>query len=91
MADREKVIRDCNWAINQITVNGFTTVMTKGFFKDVITLLKNQPEIVRCKDCIYRGSNKCIVQKYLDEHPKTIWFLSMQNEWFCADGRRKDD
>ena len=44
MADREKVIRECEWAIDQITVNGFTTLMTKGFFKDVISLLKgNKP------------------------------------------------
>ena len=48
------------------------------------------PDVVRCKDCAYLGnSEKCIVQKYISEHPKIIWLLSLQAEWFCADGKPK--
>lgn len=45
MADRDKVIKECEWAIDQITVNGFTTLMSKGFFKDVISLLKGKKPV----------------------------------------------
>ena len=49
------------------------------------------PDVVRCKDCAYLGnSEKCIVQKYISEHPKIIWLLSWQADWFCADGKPKD-
>ena len=64
-----------------------------GKIKDVKAydeLLKKQPDIVRCKDCKYLGiANKCIVQKYLSEHPEKIWLLSLQREWYCADGKRR--
>lgn len=51
-----------------------------------------QPQIVRCKDCIHFGQkDKCIVQKYLSEHPEKVWFLSLQNNWFCADGKRENE
>lgn len=45
MADRDKVIKECEWAVDQITVNGFTTLMSKGFFKDVISLLKGKKPV----------------------------------------------
>ena len=46
-------------------------------------LLKEQPEIVRCKDC-----------KKHDTYDCNITYLTTQktpNDWFCADGRKKDD
>lgn len=53
MANREKVIRDCKWAIDQITVNGFTTVMTRGFFQDVISLLKqDEPHVLTLEEAL---------------------------------------
>lgn len=60
--------------------------------KDALELLKEQPEIVRCKDCVYLGkADKCILAKYLHEHPEKIWLLSLQSEWFCADGKRAEN
>ena len=39
-------------------------------------------EIVRCKDCKYRGSKICpFYQKYQGEK---------YDDWFCADGKRKN-
>ena len=82
MANREKVIRECNWAIDQILVNGFTTLMTKGFFRDVITLLKAQPEVIRCNDCKHRGSVYCpFYRRYQGEK---------YDDWYCADGEQKE-
>ena len=47
-----------------------------------------QPEVVRCKDCIYWKNG---YMKY-DVHP---WLPCMEiktdKNWFCADGRKQDD
>lgn len=54
-------------------------------------LMYQGKELVRCKDCIHFGKkDKCIVQKYLSEHPEKVWLLSLQSDWFCADGKRED-
>lgn len=45
-------------------------------------LLKEQPQIVRCKDCKYRMKNSCIIfQKYGG---------TKYDDWFCGDGVKKD-
>ena len=104
MADREKVIRECNWAIDQILVNGFTTLMTKGFFRDVITLLKAQPEVVRCKDCKHRPELKLYSDRQGNytavEFPDGSkcpcqcedFFYSWypNDDWFCANGEQEE-
>ena len=50
---------------------------------DIVAMLKEQPQIVRCKDC-----------KKHDTYDCNITYLTTQktpNDWFCADGERKDD
>lgn len=52
---------------------------------DMVELLFNklddQPQIVRCKDCIHKnGLNHC-------PHNNDIW---VADDWFCADGERKE-
>ena len=51
-----------------------------GILNDAIEMLKEQEEIVHCKDCHYRG---------LEERP--ILCQVMADDWFCADGRRKEE
>ena len=42
----------------------------------------NMHELIRCKDCKYRGNKTCpFYQKYQGEK---------YDDWFCADGMRKD-
>ena len=49
-----------------------------------------QPEIVRCMDCIYLGNpEKCIIQNHVDK-VGIVWLFSLQQDWFCADGKRKE-
>lgn len=62
--------------------------------KDAITLLKEQPEIVRCKDCKYlihlswMDEKNCMKCYVCNKHT----FTGMRKEeWFCADGERRDD
>lgn len=54
-------------------------------------LLKEQPEIVRCRDCKYWSAerindfNKC--RRWINVGVKN--FATM-GEWFCADGEREE-
>jgi len=58
---------------------------------DALALLKEQPEIVRCKDCKYWSAerindfNKC--RRWINVGVKN--FATM-GEWFCADGEREE-
>jgi hypothetical protein len=42
--DREKVIKECEWAIGRIEDYGSTTMTSRLFFADVAKLLKDQKE-----------------------------------------------
>lgn len=61
---------------------------------DSIAVLKEQPEIVRCKDCKHLEH-----LKHLDEINgrecyvcRKHTFTGMRSpDWFCADGERKDN
>lgn len=62
--------------------------------EDVLFLLKEQPQIVRCKDCKHGGCRttytdgrlaKVVCKKHGTKRNE-IW---MDADWFCADGERK--
>ena len=60
---------------------------------DEVELLKEQPEIVRCKDCKYR-SLYCTeatdgTALYTCNHPCAN-DVPRPFDWYCADGRKKD-
>lgn len=61
---------------------------------DVLALLKEQPEVVRCNDCKY-----CTIaadKKWRQDFGKSIYecdhmhLNSVEPYWFCADGKRKE-
>ena len=63
----------------------------RGMKKDALALLKEQPEIIRCKDCKHRGiSEKCVIAAISEEKCVPLFMLDDRGEWFCADGKRKD-
>ena len=50
-----------------------------------------QPEVVRCKDCKWRGNKKkCIVAFVADKQEFPLFFYDNRGNWFCADGERKE-
>jgi hypothetical protein len=51
---------------------------------DALALLKEQPEIVRCKDCIWFS------KKGFCKHPNGGAGNIRPESWFCADGERKE-
>lgn len=77
MTDREKVIEKLK------KLNGTSEART--LIAETIILLKEQPEIVRCKDCKYNYNGCC----YNKETERINFAISVDNNWFCADGERK--
>ena len=50
--------------------------------KDTLELLKEQPGIVRCRECIRRGTYNCPIYVGGDaDH-------GSPDDWYCADGER---
>ena len=84
-SDKSKIIKDCEWAINKILSQGYTTVTSMQFFKDVIAHLKHPSEIVYCKNCKHRDpeDHKC------DCGHDIQWQLPRADDWYCADGERR--
>ena len=63
----------------------------KKFFVDSDGKITPLPDVVRCKDCAYRGNKKkCIVAFVADKQDFPFFFYDNHGEWFCADGSRKD-
>ena len=68
----------------------------KALALDVLKLLKEQPEIIRCKDCKY-GSLYCtedVCGETLIEcnRPDLGDVIELHGwKWFCADGERKGE
>lgn len=57
--------------------------------RKAIAMLKEQPEIVRCKDCIhyrYYGLSDETVSECTIDHCE-----NPDGNWFCADGKRRTE
>lgn len=90
--DMEKVtkglesLRDiCNAKSNMSIGNG--KIAWAGYAnvaEDAIALLKEQPEIVRCKNCKHFEPDGIYTMCYMHNG------LSQNADWFCADGERKE-
>ncbi len=97
MTEREKVIKgltkcvaaglekacpaDCPYFLQCFPDVGLATPFLS-LMADALTLLKEQPEIVRCGVCKHGhlvGSGFCICRKHETEH---------YHDWYCADGER---
>lgn len=76
MPDREKVIEGLK------KLHGTSETMT--LIAETIILLKEQPEIVRCKDCKY-----CEYPNSKKEWCKKGHLHKNAETWFCADGEGK--
>ena len=64
-------------------------------YKDQITerdIEASSGELVRCKDCIHRGdSKKCILAAVAKTKNCPVFLVDNNGEWFCADGKMKDN
>lgn len=96
MIDRDKVIKGLEECTRPGTTRCFHDLHECPYeergcrFKmetDALALLKEQTEIVRCKDCEY-GAPTIINGVWLSV---TCGDVDHRPEWFCADGKRRDD
>ena len=97
MTDREKAIRGLECCMSEHICRGCPykekgECEDGGYYyskaiEDAIAMLKEQPEIIRCKDCKH-GADTIINGEYLF---KTCRGVNHEPDWFCADGERRDD
>ena len=88
MIDKGRVIKslechldkktDCGDCIYAVGYDCFTSLL-----EDVLKLLKEQPDIVRCGDCKYYSNGFCHNPNTFDE--KTCG--NTVPDWYCADGK----
>ena len=54
--------------------------------------LKEQPQIIRCKDCKHYIDNPgyCAYDRIWQENKGHVWGMYCEPDWFCADGERKE-
>lgn len=89
MTDREKVIKRAE----RIMCSTVDRDMIDSFCEDVISLLKKQDAVVRCKDCKYEFCiNPNEKEKIYEcmKYPIANLRITHKPEWFCADGERKE-
>ncbi|MBO6093401.1 MAG: hypothetical protein J6P40_07255 [Oscillospiraceae bacterium] len=87
----EKIIEEFEHLLNAAKGNyqDFVDLTVDGG-EEILALLKVQPEIVRCKDCIYRGD--LFVCRLMGDVKKLKRAMSKEfDNWYCADGRKKND
>ena len=86
--------RDCEGIPGVCEEEHQSVSIPKALALDVLELLKEQPEIIRCKDCKY-GSLYCtedVCGETLIEctRPDLGDVIEIHGwKWFCADGERK--
>jgi len=102
--DREKVISTLEEIKTQTAGIGLdSAVIAHKFIDEILAMLKEQPEIVRCKDCKHRPKEpnwKTYEGGFDIEFPEGSkcpcrcsgdeyysWYP--EDDWFCADGERE--
>ena len=87
MHDRETIVKEWEAVLSRDPLD-----VTWDLIDDTVTLLKEKPEIVRCKDCKYRPTFPLAYGAEIDG--KWCYWCEMHrawkhDDWFCADGKRK--
>ena len=86
MPDRETVIKGLQNLRDAIETDYIHEAdQAVGTIDNALSLLKEQPEIVRCKDCKY-GEPMC---KPWEDIVCTQIRATHCPDWFCADGERR--
>lgn len=61
-----------------------------GYLIHAVKYLKDQPELIRCKDCVHNGNaKKCVLAAIAAEKDCPLFMLNNGGEWFCADGKKR--
>ena len=95
MPDREKVINAIECCIDgclcaECDYEGIEGCWNKVLLTDALALLKEQPQIVRCKDCKHGTDSHDGLNQWVCIKPNTSDFYH-DADWFCADGERRSE
>ncbi len=101
MPDREKVIKGlehCAFGSSDPCYENdcpyYQSDCTEELKKDILALLKAQPDVVRCKDCKHStmtaDGKLCKYCDFYKEDDGSPMQLYHEGDWFCADGERKE-
>jgi hypothetical protein len=95
MPDRELIVKwfefcrvedkcsvDCSYFDN----TGSARECTNKLAKDILTLLKEQEAVARCKDCKHYFNGCC----YSRVSNRINFTVEVPDDWFCADWERKE-
>jgi len=78
--DFDIVFKEGQYGEGQVSLR----VKVSDVLRDAISSIKERPEIVRCKDCIF----------WKDQGQTSRWIpcvsAKTDKDWFCASGKRKD-
>ena len=95
MNSRKKIINELQFQLDSKEVKDqhYPVQLSASDANAILILLKEQPEIVKCKDCAYAIFKEGLVQpghivctKPFTEH----WQSVKPNNWFCANAERKE-
>ena len=97
MVDREKVIKCIDICLQRFHCgedcpyyDNCGIGCTEQLREDALALLKDQPEIVRCKDCKWYKEGYDINEKWFSRCNGSVRTYGHTNpDWFCADGERR--
>ena len=87
MIDRDKVIKGLQEAVDWLSTETSLTVVDQWVVRDALALLKEQLQIVRCKDC------KHSEHWYGDKQRCFLWHedgIDVFETGYCSYGERKD-
>ena len=70
-------------------IREYVVKVTDAFVSDAFQRFENEwapeQELIRCKDCTYYDP------EWVDEECRLLRDFTTQPDWFCADGKRKEE
>lgn len=85
MTDRKKVVKGLEKVWDAF--NHMEHELYADYVFDALELLKEQPDIVRCEDCIHYKDGFCYNPNTFDDE-KTCG--NTTPDWYCADAERRE-
>ena len=96
MNDRDKtyLLKELTRTIEESDSTAAFCLCQRWILKDALSMLKDRPEIVRCKDCKYATmTSDGKVCKYCEmeiDDSGDQRYVCYDEDWYCANGERRE-
>lgn len=94
MTEREDTIKTLERVLGLTHKNSLTVTIPRLTAKRAVSLLKEQPEIVRCKNCKHGKPVEAVFDDRYECHLLGSYISSdfaLPPDWFCGDGEARQD